>query len=110
MLEVDLYVLGVFDEEAESEDERDAEAEVEAVADGALGVAVEVPAHEEEASVGNGLVELAGMARLLVDALEDESPRYIGHLTYNLAVHEVSQTDEAGGNGGGDGDVVEHRP
>ena len=106
MLEVDLYVLGVFDEEAESEDERDAEAEVEAVADGALGVAVEVPAHEEEASVGNGLVELAGMARLLVDALEDESPRYIGHLADNLAVHQVSKSNETGGDRGCNGDIV----
>ena len=50
------------------------------------------------------------MARLTVHLLEDECPGQVGRLTDNLRVHQVSQSDAAGRDRGGDGDVVEHRP
>ena len=68
------------------------------------------PHDKEEDGVADGFVELAGMAGQLVDALEDECPGHVGGLADDFAVHEVAQTDEAGGGAGGDGDIVEHRP
>ena len=71
---------------------------------------VEPPANEEEDGVGYGLVELSWMARQHVHALEDEGPGHIGGLADDLGVHQVAQADEAGRDGCGDGNVVEHRP
>ena len=105
-----LNLLGVLDEEAEGEDEEEAEAEEEARAHTVRTPTVEHPAEHEVDSVGDGLVELAGVARHLVDALEDEGPGHVGHLADDLRVHQIAQTDEARRGAGGDGDVVEHRP
>ena len=105
-----LDVLGELDEEAEGEDGREAEAKEEARAHLLLVSLVEPQADEDEEEVGEGLVELTGMARHLVDLLEDEGPGHIGHLTDDFAVHQVAQADEAGCGGRGDGDVVEYLP
>ena len=50
------------------------------------------------------------MAWNAIDLLEDECPGHIGWLTDNLAIHEVSQADETGSDGGCNGDVVEYMP
>ena len=109
-----LHVLGVFDEEAEGEDIGEAETEVPAGAypwrAGFLSSFIDCPHDEEQHGVGNGLVELAGMARKVVDTQEDEGPGHIGHLADNLAVHQITQTDETGRGSGGDGNVVQYRP
>ena len=68
------------------------------------------PHDAEQQGVGDGLVELAGMAWHLVDMLEDEGPGHVCDLADDLGVHQVAQADEAGGGACGDGDVVEHRP
>lgn len=122
-LEVFLDVLGILYEEAEGEDERQAQSEEEpaAHADGqrltgglaaciASAAAIEPPADEEEDGIGDGLVELTGMARHHVDALEDEGPRYIGGFADYLGVHQVAQAYEAGRDGCRDGDVVQYGP
>ena len=108
--ELFLYVLGELDEEAGGEYQCDAEAEEEACADALRLLAVEVPADEEEQGVGYGLVELSGVARKQVHALEDERPGHVGGLAYYLGVHQVAQAYEAGRDGSGDGHVVEHAP
>ena len=105
-----LYVLGELDEEAGGEDERYAQSEEEARAH-AFGVfAVQVPAYEEEHGVGYCLIELSGVARHHVDALEDERPWHVGGLAYNLRVHKVAKTYEAGRSRRGYGYVVEYSP
>ena len=109
-LEAYLNVFGVLDEEAEGEDERDAEAEIEAFAHGNLPAAIAIPAHKEEQGVGQGLVKLAGMARIFVYFLKDKGPWNIGHFADNLAVHQVSEPNEAGCDGRGDGDIVQQLP
>ena len=86
-LEAYLNVFGVLDEEAEGKDERDAETEIEAFAHGNLPAAIAIPAHKEEQGVGQGLVKLAGMARIFVYFLKDKGPWNIGHFADNLAVH-----------------------
>ena len=84
VLEIDLIFLGVFDKDAGREDEGEAKTEEETRAD-ALGLApIEVPMDEEEKGVAEGFVELAGMARKLIDAFEDESPGYIGGTADNF--------------------------
>lgn len=109
-LERFLYVLCELDEEAGGEDERYAQTEEEARAH-ALGVfAVQVPAYEEEHGVGYCLIELSGVARHHVDALEDERPWHVGGLAYNLRVHKVAQAYEAGRRRCGYCHVVEHSP
>ena len=50
------------------------------------------------------------MARLTVYLLEDKGPGHIGRLADDLRVHEVAQADAAGGEGGGNSDIVEHCP
>ena len=109
-LEAHLNVFGVLDEEAEGEDERDAEAEIEAFAHGNFPAAIAIPAHKEEQGVGQGLVKLAGMARIFVYFLKDKGPWNIGHFADNLAVHQVSESNEAGRDGRGDGDIVQQLP
>ena len=109
-LEGFLNLLGVLDEEAEGEDVGQAEAEVPACANLLRPLLMQCPHNDKQQGVGNGLVELSGMARQRVDTLEDEGPGHVGHLADNLRVHEVAQADEAGGGTCGDGDVVEHRP
>ena len=39
-----------------------------------------MPSHKEEEEVGDGLIELSGVAGHLVYALEDECPGHIGNL------------------------------
>ena len=109
-LEAHLNVFGVLDEEAEGEDERDAEAEIEAFAHGNLPAPITIPAHKEEQGVGQGLVKLAGMTRIFVYFLKDKGPWNIGHFADNLAVHQVSEPNEAGRDGRGDGDIVQQLP
>ena len=58
-----LYIFRIFDEEAEGEDEREAEAEEEAGAHLFSMSAVEIPSHEEEEEVGDGLIQLPRMSR-----------------------------------------------
>ena len=50
------------------------------------------------------------MARNVIDLLEDERPRHIGRFADDFRVHQVAEADAAGGDGRGDGDVVEHVP
>ena len=109
-LERFLYVLGELDEEAGGEDERYAEAEEEARAHALWLFTVQIPADEEEQGVGQGLVELPGVARSEVYTLEDERPGHVGCLAYDFRVHQVAQAYEAGRHRGGYGYVVEHAP
>ena len=50
------------------------------------------------------------MARYGIDTLEDERPRHIGYLAYNLGVHQIAHADEACCDRCGNGNVVEHAP
>ncbi len=108
VLEVHLVLLGIFDENAAGEYHEEAEAEEEARADQARTAAVDVPSYEEETSIAEGFVELAGMARQLVHALEDEGPGQIGGTAYYLAVHQVAQADGTGADGGDDAHIIQH--
>ena len=90
-----LHVLGVFDEETEREDIEEAESEIPArahlwvlgVGCWVLGVGgwifsaslVNGPHDEEQDGIGNGLVELAGMARKIIYAFEDKGPHALCH-------------------------------
>ena len=105
-----LHLLGILDEEACDEDVRQTESEEEARAHTLRRAAVEVPADEEQQSVGDGLVELSRVARHGVYLLEDERPRHVGYLADNLRVHEVAQAYEARRERRSDGYVVEHLP
>ena len=109
-LKVYLYVLCELHKEAEGEDKGQAKSEEEACANACLRSLVDGPAHEEEQGVGYGLVELARMARILVNLCEDESPGHICHLADNLGVHEVAKAYEAGCDWGCDGYVVKDGP
>lgn len=109
-LESLLHFLRVLDEEAEREDQRQAKAEVKPRAH-LFGVPlVDEEDDEEEAKVGQGLIELPRMARCLVDVSENKSPRNIGHLAYYLGVHEVAKAYEGGRDAGADAHKVEHHP
>ena len=130
VLEVHLVLLEELDEEAEDEDFRQTEAEEEAAVIGRGNLCVgfrtlaEVgtrgggslflpalvqPHHaEEEDEIGQRLVELGRMAGHHVHPLEDESPGYVRRPPDNLGVHQIGQTDAAGGDGGGYGNHVEH--
>ena len=109
-----LHVLGVFNEEAEDEDIGQTESEIPARSHawlaGLLASFVDSPHDEEQRGVGDGLVELSGMARKVVDAEEDECPGHVGHLADNLAVHQIAQADKAGRAARGNGNIVEHGP
>ena len=92
-LEGFLYLLGVFDEEAEGEDVCQAEAEVPTGTHlWVLGAGcwvlvtslIDCPHDAEQNGVCDSLVELARMTWNLVDMLEDKCPRHISNLTYNL--------------------------
>ena len=48
------------------------------------------------------------MARFHSFAGEDECPRHVAHCADYLAIHQVAQTDKAGGDRGGNGNVVEY--
>lgn len=132
VFETHLVDLQEFHEEAEGEDVGEAEAEIEASAYfGSLVVlsfsrvgslpeqfsvaSVDIKHDEEERQIGNGLVELCRMARLCphrgrMGIEEIEAPGHRGDIADNLAVHQVTQADEAGGDACGNGDVVEHLP
>ena len=109
-LEVALHLLAELHEEAEGEDAGEAVAEEEAGAYLAGHAAVEPPADEAEEGVGDSFVELGGVARQHVDLCEDEAPVASCGAADDFGVHEVAQTDAAGGDGGGNGDVVEYGP
>ena len=80
LLEGFLYVLGIFYHKAEREDKRQTETEEEARACPLFVLFVEMPSHKEEEEVGDGLIELSGVAGHLVYALKDERPGHIGNL------------------------------
>ena len=131
LLEGDLFLLEELHEEAEEEDGEDAVAEVEAGADkggavlrlcgctvlAAVGVPMVNPqAEEKDDEVGNGFVELGGMARceLAIDegfvCVEDEGPGHVGHFADDFRVHQVAQADAATGQRCGNGHVVDDGP
>ena len=109
-LEGFLYLLGVFDEEAEGEDVCQAEAEVPTGANLLRHLLVELPHDDKQNGVCDSLVELSWMAWHLVDMLEDKCPGHICYLADYLRVHQVTQSDKAGCGTCGDGDIVEYRP
>ena len=108
VLEVDLILFGVFNENAGSEDEEEAKAKEEASTH-LLGImAIEPPMNAEKESIAQGFVELSGMARQLVHALEDKGPRHICRPPDYLRIHKVAHTDSTSADGGNDGNVIEH--
>ena len=80
VLESLLHILGILYHKAEREDKRQTESEEEARACPLFVLLVEMPSHKEEKEVGDGLIELSGVAGHLVYALEDERPGHIGNL------------------------------
>lgn len=116
-----LLLFQKFHEEAEEEDGEDAVAEVEAGADQFCKFlrfcvfvflrclqlcmvlcalcfipTVDAQATKEDDEVGNGLVELGGMAwreyavNHRFTCVEDESPGHIGHIANDFGVHQVT--------------------
>ena len=115
-LEGFLYLLGVFDEEAEGEDVCQAEAEVPTGTHlWVLGVGcwvlvtslIDCPYDAEQNGVCDSLVELSWMAWHLVDMLEDKCPGHICYLADYLRVHQIAQADKAGCGTCGDSYIVE---
>ena len=49
-----------------------------------LAILIDGPHDDKQNGVGNGLVELTGMAWYCVYTLKDKCPGYVGHLTDNL--------------------------
>ena len=129
-LEIDLLLLEELDEEAEGEDGGEAKAEMEAGArsgfrcqgrgarseSGLVGVPIDEGSKDEDDEVGDGFVELGGMARCGdsvdegVASMEDEAPREVGGVANDFGVHQISEADEAGHGGHGDGDIVHDCP
>ena len=109
-LKVALHLLAELHEEAEGEDVGEAVAKEEASAHLAGHAAIEPPTDEAKQGVGDGLVELCRVAGQHVDLREDETPVASCGAADDLGVHEVAQADAAGGDGGGNGNVVEHGP
>ena len=64
----------------------------------------------EEYEVGNGFIELPGMARVGVDIVEDERPRHVRHLTDDFRIHQVSKPDKTGRDARADAEEIEHHP
>ena len=81
-----------------------------AVGEGLAVLAVDDDHDDEEQQVGHGLVELCGVTGQPVALHELEGPGHGGDVADDLRVHQVPQSDEAGGGAGGYGDVVEHLP
>lgn len=119
-LEVHLFFLDEFDEEAEGEDEGEAKSGMEAGAGRNAVVRllalddVDGNAYEEYNKVCQCFVELCRMAghchsvdQCLV-GMEDESPGHIGGLADDFGVHEVAGADATGCERCGDAHVVEH--
>ena len=118
-LEGFLYLLGVFDEEAEGEDVCQAEAEVPTGTHlWVLGAGcwvlvtslIDCPHDAEQNGVGDSLVELSWMAWHLIDMLEDKCPGHICYFADYLRVHQVTQSDKAGCGTCGDSYIVEYCP
>ena len=109
-LEGFLDLLGVLDEEAEGEDIRQTEAEVPACANLLRHFLMERPHDEEKDGVGDGFVELSGMAGHSIHFLEDKGPGHVCDLADNLRVHQVAKADKTGRGACGDGDIVEYCP
>ena len=138
-LKIDLLLLEELDEEAEGEDGGEAKAEMEAGAGSGfrgeergaglggegrgarsksslVGVPIDEGSEDEDDEVGDGFVELGGMARCGnsvdegVAGVEDEAPGEIGGVADDFGVHQVAEADEAGHGGHGDGDIVHDRP
>ena len=109
-LEVALHLLEELHKEAEGEDVGETVAKEEACAHLAWHALVEVPAEEAEEGIRDGLVELCRVAGKHIDLSEDEAKVATSGAAYDLGVHKVAQADAASGDGGGNGDVVEHGP
>ena len=126
MFEIHLFFLQKLDEEAEGEDGGEAKTEIKARSDGygrlfrhALGLVPPPVNHsscDENDEIGDGFIELGGMAwcQLPIDegitAMEDESPSDVGRIADDFGIHQVAETDAAGGGGYGDGDIVHYHP
>ena len=76
---------------------------------------IDVEHQDEQQQIGDGLVELCRVARLCahrcwVGIDKVEAPGHGGDIADDFRVHQVAQTDEAGGDACGNGNVVEHLP
>ena len=105
-----LYLLGVFDEEAEGENICKAEAEIPTCANLLRHLLVEIPHDDEKNGVSDCLVKLSWMTWNGIYMLEDECPGHICNLADNLRVHQVAQADKAGCGTCGYGDIIEYSP
>ena len=96
-------------EETEGEDTRQDPAKEIACAYFRFVAFVEPQTDGEEEQIEQGFVELSWMSRKIFMVLhEDKAQRRISGFAHNLGVHQVAQTDEAGRDGRGYGDIVEH--
>ena len=65
---------------------------------------------EDEAEIGNCLIELSWMARYIIYLFEDESPRHICWFADDFRVHEIAQTNATSRDGCSNGNIVENVP
>lgn len=104
-----LHFLEELYEETEGEDTRQDPAKEIARAYFRFVAFVEPQTDGEEEQIEQGFVELSWMSRKIFMVLhEDKAQRRISGFAHNLGVHQVAQTDEAGRDGRGYGDIVEH--
>ena len=100
-----------LDEEAGDEDGGDHDAGGAAGGDVAFGeFEIVDDESDEEGEIDQCLVKLCRMARKPVASNELKRPRNICDVSYNLAVHQVAQSDEASRDARRNGNIVEHLP
>ena len=97
LLEADLRLLDELDEEAHTEAADEKCSDEESSVELRQPVLVHQDLEDSKEEVAEGLVKLGRMLRFgLAAELEDEAPREACHVTVNLRIEEVAQTDECG--------------
>ena len=108
VFKADLILFEEFYKETECENSRQAESEEETAMQLFAVILIEIHHYEEKQEVGNCFVQLCRMAGKHVYPFEDESPGHIGRLTDDFRIHQVGQTDAAGGDRSGYGNHIHY--
>ena len=103
-----LVLLHEFDKETEGKDISQTESEEESAMQFLAVILIKIDHDEEQDQISYRFIELSRMTGKHIYPFEYECPGYIGRVTDNFGVHQIRQTDEAGGDRSSDGNHVHH--